>query len=76
MNMEKCLVIRRDNQNPSIEGLRTIHWPNKIEKSEKNTTMPQHFQTPIQKSQKEGKSIPLIHDWSLSWLGIGTSIKW
>ena len=44
----------------------------------KNTTLSEHFQTPIVKIVETGKiDTPYthIHDHSLSWLGTDTSIK-
>ena len=52
-----------------------MQWYYKI----KNTTLSEQFQNPIEKSQKEAKSIPLTNKQyitgSLSWVGTGSSIK-
>jgi hypothetical protein len=41
----------------------------------KNTTLSEHFENQIEKSYKDVKSNIQIHDWLLSGLGTGTSIK-
>jgi hypothetical protein len=47
-------------------------------KTEKNTTLSEHFQKPTKKNIERGKIDTLntqIYDHLFSWLGTGTSIK-